>query len=838
VGDVGSVEAERRLSKSNPESTNSSLSSSDLDSIVAAVAEETAASKDGVNSSWLEIDAVETLGGSTGSFVYRLALSSPARLQPEQSLVFQTFKPKDEIKAVVLASDDDGLVVECHKPLPTDARLLSAAFDPGFILHAGVEFVRAIASKGGAPAALVAGRAVPRPTASRPRPYPGLNSEQATAVNDMASTPLYFLWGPPGTGKTTTIGAAVARWLREGKRVLVVSTSNAAVDIALRSVLKQLKPAEKRRVLRFGTSLDPLIREITPGGKWGAEHFEASLRVVEAQERLKAIRERLQNRGLAPETMQDLFAQMRRHEIVLEEFHQEASLAAPRLEADAFVTGCTLARMVLDTRFRERSFDVVVLDEASMASVVYAFAASLLASCHVVYAGDPMQLPPIVQSDAPNARRWFGQSIYDWFEVRGGERPAHLRLLREQYRMTDQIGGLVSRLSYDGALIHGRRAQGPKAVFIDVPSEWQTVSYSVPEGSYFNLASIPLLHALAPRFLHEQILLLSPFRPQRSLLAALAFDLQRRGAKRQFSASTIHKAQGSEAQTVVVDLTAHAPHRPPAFFRDRHCERLFNVAASRAKDQLFVIGSAEMLRELAQTMPFWGRLLEEFGRGVESNSCNAIFAGVEQWDSLSNLLVEGVKNLPAIYSHQPWIGDVSAGVQRLNAVEASRKLLVSAAEVSEVSGDFIARTSASSPPVFLAGGKVCVPYQGKWFAVDSPNASRVIWRVGLSHLADDEVDAGSARRFFCPDCFDGDLVLQSMKNEGWFLVCTNSRRRTCNHRRRLSLADAKLKIRLQNMRCPDGHPMTARLSGTRYFIGCENYPVCDHSVPLSILEGM
>ena len=116
-------------------------------------------------------------------------------------------------------------------------------------------------------------------------------------------------------------------------------------------------------------------------------------------------------------------------------------------------------------------------------------------------------------------------------------------------------------------------------------------------------------------------------------------------------------------------------------------------------------------------------------------------------------------------------------------------------------GDYIVRTSPNCPAVFVAGGTVCLPYRGKWLAVPSPNVSRVVWRIGFSHLADDEVDPAQARRFFCPECSDGDLVLRQQKGEGWFLVCTNGQKHTCHHRRRLSLDDAKLKVRLHDMKC-------------------------------------
>ena len=130
---------------------------------------------------------------------------------------------------------------------------------------------------------------------------------------------------------------------------------------------------------------------------------------------------------------------------------------------------------------------------------LYAIAASMLAGSHLVYAGDPQQLPPIVQAEGKAAARWFGRNVYDWFGVTvdGDVAATRLSLLRTQYRMTDEIGGVVSRLSYGSLLRHGRGATGPMVEFIDVGADWETAHYSVPEASYYHLAAVPVLHALA-----------------------------------------------------------------------------------------------------------------------------------------------------------------------------------------------------------------------------------------------------------------------------------------------------------------------------------------------------
>jgi hypothetical protein len=88
-----------------------------------------------VKTGWLDIDGIEHLTDSPGNLVYRLILSSPVHFGPDQAVTFQT-RRKETIPAVIVRSDDEGLVVECQKPLPTDAKLLNLSFDPSFILRA------------------------------------------------------------------------------------------------------------------------------------------------------------------------------------------------------------------------------------------------------------------------------------------------------------------------------------------------------------------------------------------------------------------------------------------------------------------------------------------------------------------------------------------------------------------------------------------------------------------------------------------------------------------------------------------------------------------------------
>lgn len=182
---------------------------------------------------------------------------------------------------------------------------------------------------------------------------------------------------------------------------------------------------------------------------------------------------------------------------------------------------------------------------------------------------------------------------------------------------------------------------------------------------------------------------------------------------------------------------------------------------------------------------------------------------------------------------------MKAGADRLHTLDASRKLLVvNKADPIATHGDVIVRQGRDNPQVFMAGGHLCLRYGEGWLVVRSPNVTRVVWRVAFSHLADEVLNPVQAKRFFCPECSNGDLILRSIKGEGLYLACTNAQVHQCYYRSRLSLADAKILVQMHNLKCSNGHPMTARTGPKGSpFIGCENYPQCEETANFSLLTG-
>jgi len=97
-----------------------------------------------------------------------------------------------------------------------------------------------------------------------------LKPEQINAVKKALGSDVSFIWGPPGTGKTTTIGYIVEGFFRQGKSVLIASNTNIAVDTALMKVCDRFKTSpdfQASKFLRHG----PMVAESGLEEKYGEQ---------------------------------------------------------------------------------------------------------------------------------------------------------------------------------------------------------------------------------------------------------------------------------------------------------------------------------------------------------------------------------------------------------------------------------------------------------------------------------------------------------------------------------------------------------------------------------------
>ncbi|MCU0655339.1 MAG: DNA2/NAM7 family helicase [Polyangiaceae bacterium] len=393
-----------------------------------------------------------------------------------------------------------------------------------------------------------------------------------------------FLHGPPGTGKTTTLGAVVAAALKQhpDARILLLSTTNMAVDEALFSVdrgLGHLGVAERDRGcqrigLRFEGERYLKSPHLLPPVDRGLLRRRAEL------ERSRPPSEDAGAYAAWKLAMEDVRRGLRQHLIRIA---REARLLAMTT---------THAALVLDALREAGRHDLLVLDEASQVSQAHALGLAPLAG-RSLYAGDPRQLGPVVQSEHPMAQRWLRGSMFRWAE----EGPRSV-FLDEQSRMAPPICALVSNVFYHGKLRVAADAQGAprwheqRALrgegelarpFVVVPVEEGPSRPAEGRGSASREGSAVQLVTWVQRLLAtgqdpSEFLVLTPFRAQRALISSILAARGLGGVQ----VSTVHRAQGRERHTVLYDPADGAS----PFLQGEEAERLLNVALSRAQARL------------------------------------------------------------------------------------------------------------------------------------------------------------------------------------------------------------------------------------------------------------
>ena len=93
----------------------------------------------------------------------------------------------------------------------------------------------------------------------------GLNEAQIRAYERSLTAAVAWIWGPPGTGKTKTLGEVVRSAFENDRRVLVCSNTNKAVDQVVWEVCKALGTdhiaMEEGRVVWLGRIVDDKLRD-------------------------------------------------------------------------------------------------------------------------------------------------------------------------------------------------------------------------------------------------------------------------------------------------------------------------------------------------------------------------------------------------------------------------------------------------------------------------------------------------------------------------------------------------------------------------------------------------
>lgn len=438
----------------------------------------------------------------------------------------------------------------------------------------------------------------------------GLNPSQTAAV-DLALTArdLAVIHGPPGTGKTTTLIELIRQAVRRGERVLACAPSNLAVDNLLQKLV-----ASGERVIRLGHPARVL-----------PELQEHTLDLLADAHRDVAVARKLLREAQILWTKAARFTRAK----PLPGARQDMRREARELEADARRIETQLVEHLLDSAqivcatltgldsqvIGERTFDLVVIDEAAQATEPVAWI-PLLRAGRLVLAGDHCQLPPTIVSQAA-AKGGLALSLMERIVE---NRTANIcSLLTTQYRMHSAIMNFSSSEFYDSSLVADEGVAGH--LLRDLPGVESTPLTSTPlqfvdtAGASYDeelepdgesrrnpqegeLIARKVQSLLDAGMAAEEIAVIAPYSAQVRLLREL---LLQEGLE----IDTVDGFQGREKEAVIISLVRSNSQGEIGFLADH---RRMNVALTRAKRKLVVVGDSATIG----SDPFYARLVTYF----------------------------------------------------------------------------------------------------------------------------------------------------------------------------------------------------------------------------------
>ena len=380
-----------------------------------------------------------------------------------------------------------------------------------------------------------------------------------------------FIFGPPGTGKTTYLAKNVLRPLMTGSgqcRVLVLTPTNKAADVLVHRVMETSGGSRdyEKWLVRFGVTGDEEI-ERSPVFK------EKSFNI---------------------------------------------------LSAEKSITVTTIARFPYDYFMSDGKFiylngvrwDYIVIDEASMIPLVnIVYPLYCKTPKKFIIAGDPFQIEPIT-----SVSLWQDENIFTMVQLKSFTDPLTVphsyvvKLLTTQYRSVPDIGSIFSRFAYGGILKHYRNAKRQKQLKLNLNGIADVRTLNIlkfPVSKYESIYSAKRLchsssyQVYSALFTFEYICFLSkalaarnpgklfkigvvaPYRAQADIIDKLLAS-ERLPKEVDVQAGTIHGFQGDECDIIFAVFNA-----PPSitgsssmFLNKRN---IINVAISRARDYLFIV---------------------------------------------------------------------------------------------------------------------------------------------------------------------------------------------------------------------------------------------------------
>ncbi|MCM3177674.1 AAA domain-containing protein [Cytobacillus horneckiae] len=444
--------------------------------------------------------------------------------------------------------------------------------------------------------------------------------------------PVTYVWGPPGTGKTYTLARVAANKYFKNQKVLVLSHSNQAVDVLLAEISQftmDKNRFKRGELLRYGSQNGSMLLkhpELTTDYLMKKNDYHLTKKKNELLEERRKLKQDLSFSFSKRDSEQllevekkigQLFDKIKQKEL---EFVKEAK-----------VLGTTLAKAATDSSIFENEFDLVIVDEASMAYVPQAaFAASL--GKRVIICGDFKQLPPIAAAKHELVNKWLREDVFHHAGVaetvnKSGLHP-HLFLLKEQRRMHPDISSFTNKYIYHSLVgDHPEVKKNRKTITARLPFTGRASiflntagagRYCIRDSQTQSRANLWQL-LLSFQLIYEAYLdgarsigYVTPFRVQALLMERLLEEnFKEEIQTADILSATVHRFQGSEREMMIFDTVDSTPERRPGMLlTGKDSERLLNVAITRTKGKFIHVGDYSFIRQKVSYHKIWRKLAD------------------------------------------------------------------------------------------------------------------------------------------------------------------------------------------------------------------------------------
>jgi len=441
-----------------------------------------------------------------------------------------------------------------------------------------------------------------------------LDEHQRTALDKILGLKdgeLLLIVGPPGTGKTRVIAKAALELAEAGKKVLVTSHTNRAVDNVM-----ELLPVDI--TLRIGRpekvhgNVRPYMLSYKARQRLGEELRELERNIEELREERKKLREELKTikqKGLLPPgwiSRIELKLQWieRRLKDLVEKRNKMLREESEKLVREAKIIGATLVKCGLWPLLGTK-FDVAMIDEASQATITLALLGMVRARKWVLV-GDHYQLPPVfksIEEPITHPEVLDPLSAFNRLVTLVGEDKA--LWLEEHYRSNPRIICFVAEKVYKGRIrphpscekiklevgevrvstsdynLLGILDPEKPAVFVHVPGQEQADGTSKwnEQELRFVIEVVNELKEIGVK--GGNVGVITPYRAQSNRLKDYLGE--------EVEVATVDAFQGREKDVIVFSAVATSSNS----VRFVENARRLNVAFTRARRKLIVVANAE-----------------------------------------------------------------------------------------------------------------------------------------------------------------------------------------------------------------------------------------------------